>query len=74
VYITAVCLPGGGSSLLPSPISPVTIPDLVEVTQLMSRAGASIQTMNTVRKHIEILKGGGLAKVAYPAQVKFICS
>lgn len=31
--------------------------------------GQTITEMNTVRKHLSILKGGGLAKIAYPATI-----
>ena len=62
-------LPGGGSALLPSPIPPITLSELLEVTMMMSKNGATIQQLNTVRKHLELLKAGGLAKAAYPAQV-----
>ena len=35
----------------------------------MSKGGATIWQMNTVRKSLEVLKGGGLALAANPAQV-----
>jgi glycerate-2-kinase len=60
---------GGGSALLPSPIPPVTLEELTQVTRMLAHRGATIQQLNTVRKHLELLKGGGLAKTAYPAQV-----
>ena len=33
------------------------------------KTGRTIAEMNTVRKHLSLLKGGGLAKIAYPATV-----
>jgi len=60
---------GGGSALLPAPIPPVTLQELVEVTRLLARAGANIHQLNTLRKHLELMKGGGLAKAAFPAKV-----
>jgi len=60
---------GGGSALLPAPIPPVTLQELVEVTRLLARGGATIHQLNTLRKHLELMKGGGLAKAAYPAKV-----
>lgn len=33
------------------------------------KTGKTITEINTVRKHLSILKGGGLAKIAYPATV-----
>ena len=60
---------GGGSALLPSPIPPVTLEDIAFVTKLLQSNGATIQQLNVVRKNLELLKGGGLAKLAHPAQV-----
>ena len=60
---------GGGSALLPLPISPVTLGEEMELTKLMSNSGATIDELNILRKNIEVLKGGGLAKQAKPAQV-----
>jgi glycerate 2-kinase len=62
---------GGGSALLPSPIPPITLDELVRVSRLLTRRGATSQQLNTVRRHLEMLKGGGLAKTAYPAQVAY---
>jgi len=70
-FVTSyTCLSGGGSALLPAPIPPVTLPELVDVTRLLARGGATIYQLNTIRKHLELMKGGGLAKAAYPAKVK----
>ena len=60
---------GGGSALLPAPVPPVTLEDMALVTRTLSKGGATIQQLNTVRKQLELLKGGGLAAVAHPAQV-----
>ncbi|BFZ08130.1 hypothetical protein BsWGS_11169 [Bradybaena similaris] len=67
--ILIVLISGGGSALLPSPKPPVSLEDMLSLTRLMSKSGASIIQMNTVRKEIEILKGGGIAKLAQPARV-----
>ena len=61
---------GGGSALLPAPIPPVTLDELVQVTRLLARRGATIHELNTLRKHVELMKGGGLAMAASPAQVR----
>jgi len=53
---------GGGSALLPSPISGVSLADKIRVTQLMSSAGANIEQLNTVRSQLSRVKGGGLAR------------
>jgi len=71
-YLNVFGSSGGGSALLPAPAPPVTLQELVEVTRLLARAGATICQLNTVRKHIELMKGGGLAKAAYPAKVKHV--
>ncbi len=39
------------------------------ITQALFAAGATIQELNTVRKHLSPLRGGGLAQAAHPAQV-----
>ncbi len=58
---------GGGSALLPMPVPGITLEEKQKVTQLLLRCGATIQEINTLRKHLSLLKGGGLAKRAYPA-------
>jgi len=64
-----VLLSGGASALLPAPAEGVTLVDKAATTALLLRAGATIQELNTVRKHLSRLKGGGLARVAAPARV-----
>jgi glycerate 2-kinase len=64
-----VVVSGGGSALLPAPVSGVTLADKGEVTRLLLASGATINEMNCVRKHLSVLKGGGLARLAHPARV-----
>jgi len=65
-----VCLiSGGGSSLMPQPRGGVSLEDKRKVTDSLLKSGATITEFNTVRKHISGLKGGWLAKEAYPATV-----
>lgn len=52
---------GGGSSLLSLPIDGVSLQELKEITQQLLRCGASIQEINTVRKHLSAIQGGKLA-------------
>ena len=54
-------LSGGGSSLLSLPVDGVSIHDLRSVTAELLRCGASIQEINTVRKHLSAVLGGRLA-------------
>jgi len=59
---------GGGSSLLAAPIDGITLKELRQVTKALLHAGATIQDINTVRKHLMQLSGGRLAHAAQPAQ------
>jgi hydroxypyruvate reductase len=53
---------GGGSALLPLPINGITLDDKLAVTRFLSAAGAPIDELNTVRKQLSQIKGGGLAR------------
>ncbi len=65
-----VCLiSGGGSALLGLPYPDITLADMQQVTNALFRAGANINQLNCVRKHLDRLKGGGLARLAAPARV-----
>ena len=65
-----ICLiSGGGSSLMPLPRDNVSLADKREMTQELLKSGATINEVNTVRKHISDFKGGWLAKKAYPATI-----
>lgn len=61
-----VCLISGGtSSLLCLPPDPISIDDLQHTYQKLLASGASIEDMNTVRKHLCLVKGGCLAQKAH---------
>ncbi|TLN20509.1 DUF4147 domain-containing protein, partial [bacterium] len=60
---------GGGSALLTSPAPGIPLADLQQLTTLLLRSGAPIQRINGLRKHLETLKGGGMARLAAPARV-----
>jgi glycerate-2-kinase len=63
-----ICLiSGGGSSLMALPREGVTLSDKQRVTDLLLKSGATIDEINTVRKHISHFKGGQLARRVYPA-------
>ena len=60
---------GGGSSLLAAPVEGVSLKELRQVTKALLGAGAPIQDINTVRKHLTRLSGGQLARAANGARV-----
>jgi hydroxypyruvate reductase len=69
-----VLLSGGASSLLPAPVSGLTLADTQRTTRLLLRGGATIQEINAVRKHLSLLKGGGLAVSTHATIVTLILS
>lgn len=69
-----VLLSGGASSLLPAPVNGLTLEDKQQTTQLLLRSGATIQEMNTVRKHLSSLKGGQLAATTKAQVLTFLLS
>ena len=65
-----ICLlSGGGSALLPLPVDGVSLADKQAVIRELLACGATIHEINTLRKHLSRIKGGQLAKAAYPARV-----
>lgn len=67
--LVIMLISGGGSTLLCLPPDGMTHEDEGALfTELTSR-GVPIQELNTVRKHISLARGGGLARAAYPAEV-----
>ncbi|RLB69492.1 MAG: glycerate kinase, partial [Deltaproteobacteria bacterium] len=58
---------GGGSALLPLPVVGVTLEDKQKTTRALLACGATIHEINAIRKHLSVIKGGGLAKAVYPA-------
>ena len=65
-----ICLiSGGGSALLVSPAEGLTLADKQTLTNALLRCGATINEINALRKHLSQMKGGILARVAYPARV-----
>src|SRR5262249_51398209 len=60
-------LSGGGSALLPAPSPGITLAEKQRTTSLFLACGASIDEINTVRKHMSRLKGGQLARLVAPA-------
>jgi len=60
---------GGGSALTPAPVQGVSLSDKQETTRLLLACGANIVELNAIRKHLSRIKGGGMARVAFPATV-----
>lgn len=60
---------GGGSALLPLPVEGISLEEKQKTTQLLLDCGADIKEINTIRKHISQIKGGWLARWAYPSTV-----
>ncbi|NWF75536.1 MAG: glycerate kinase [Nitrospirae bacterium] len=60
---------GGGSALLTAPCKGILLHEKQYLTELLLHAGADIQELNTVRKHVSMVKGGRLAEIAYPAKM-----
>lgn len=57
-----VLISGGGSALLPAPVAGISLADKQLVTRTLSRAGADIHQLNTVRRALSQIKGGGLLR------------
>ena len=65
-----VVVSGGGSALFTKPINTVSLEALKHTTELLLRSGAKIQEINTIRKHLDQVKGGRLALLLQPAAVQ----
>ncbi|MBI4127469.1 MAG: DUF4147 domain-containing protein [Parcubacteria group bacterium] len=66
--VVIMIISGGGSTLLCQPHN-FTCQEESSVVECLFKAGATIQEINTVRKHLSLARGGNLAKYAYPARV-----
>jgi glycerate 2-kinase len=60
---------GGGSALMTLPVEGITLADVKSLTDAFLRCGATINEINTVRKHLSQTKGGNLARLAHPAEI-----
>lgn len=60
---------GGGSALFELPIPGVQLEDLHRVNEMLLQSGLAINDMNVIRSALSQIKGGGLARMAYPARV-----
>src|SRR5665811_1029752 len=67
--LVLVLMSGGASANWIAPAAGVTFADKQAVTRALLRSGATIGEINTVRKHLSRIKGGRLARHAYPAKL-----
>ena len=67
--LVLVLASGGGSALIPYPADAITLQEKCATTDLLLACGATINQINCVRKHLSRLKGGGMARLAAPADV-----
>jgi glycerate 2-kinase len=64
-----VLISGGASALMSAPVEGVSLEDMQNLTQRLLACGATIREINTLRKHLDRVKGGGLARELFPARV-----
>lgn len=67
--LVIMLISGGGSTLLCLPTATMTCVDESTLFGELTARGATIQDINTVRKHTSLARGGALAAAAYPAEV-----
>ena len=70
--LVLVLMSGGASANWIAPAEGVPFADKQAVTRALLRSGAAIDEINCVRKHLSRIKGGRLAKHAYPARLTTI--
>ena len=70
--LVLVLMSGGASANWIAPADGVSFADKQAVTRALLRSGAVIGEINTVRKHLSRIKGGRLARHAYPARLNTI--
>ncbi|XP_017765136.1 PREDICTED: glycerate kinase [Eufriesea mexicana] len=67
--ILIVLISGGGSALLYMPRPVIDCEDKLHVCKMLQAAGADIKELNIIRSKLSMVKGGGLARMAYPASI-----
>ena len=60
---------GGGSALVTAPVDGVTLADLQSLTSVLLACGAGIEEINSLRRRLERVKGGGIVSLANGATV-----
>ena len=72
---TLVCLiSGGGSALVTAPHEDITLQDMQVLTELLLSCGARIDEINTLRRQLDRIKGGGLARATKAKVISLILS
>ncbi len=64
---------GGGSATLAAPLPPLTLGDKRDILNRLLLAGAPIEDINLVRRHLSAVKGGRLAATARRAELRATC-
>ncbi|MCC2111876.1 MAG: glycerate-2-kinase family protein, partial [Hyphomicrobiales bacterium] len=67
--LVLVLLSGGGSANWVAPARGLTLADKQLVSRALLASGATIDEINTVRKHLSLIKGGRLAAAVHPARL-----
>jgi len=67
--LVLVLLSGGASANWIAPAAGLTLAEKQATTQALLASGAAIGDMNTLRKHLSRIKGGRLARLAFPAKL-----
>ena len=67
--LVLVLISGGGSALLTWPAADLSLDDMRALTGALLASGATINEINALRRRCDRVKGGGLARAAYPATV-----
>ncbi len=67
--LAIACVTGGASAQCVLPAAGISLSDLRETTDHLLRAGARVEEVNAVRKHLSAIKGGSLARQIAPARL-----
>ncbi len=60
---------GGGSALVAAPVSGISLTDIQLLTSVLLASGARIDEINSLRRRLDLIKGGGVVKLAGGATV-----
>ncbi len=72
--LVLMVLSGGASSLLAAPAAGLTLKEKQLTTRLLLRSGTTIQEINTVRKHLSVIKGGRMASATTATVMTLVLS